>query len=499
MGLRTQLGIESLYASLGLEEIVDVLPDGILILDRDWRIRYANPTARAISRILPEHLNGPTHWELFPETVGTSLEKTYSEVMQQRIEQRIPAFLYEPFQVWLDLRVLPVEAGIAIYYRDITEHHRLEVASRDADERARIALEAAKGIGTWDWDIQTNRVYTDKPFAVLYGVDPEEAALGTPIEAFVKNVVPEDLAPTTTAIQQAVTTGNQFAEEYRILQADGSVAWVSARGRCTYDAAGRPQRFSGVAVDITERKRTEAALIQSEKLAAVGRMASSIAHEINNPLESVTNLLYIARTYTLASEVQHFLSLAEQELRRVSVIANQTLRFHKQATYPREISCYDLFSTVLSLYEGRLRNSAVVVEKRKRAQRPVACFEGDIRQVLNNLVSNAIDSMPTGGRLLLRSRESTDWRSGRQGLTLTVADTGSGMDPEIRNRIFEPFFTTKGNQGTGLGLWISQEILERHQGRMLLRSRQSNLNHGTVFSIFLPFEAVLPVPTLRPN
>jgi PAS domain S-box-containing protein len=500
MAPRYQSGTEKAFFTSSLEEIVDALPDGIMILDRNWRITHANRTARSISRLLPEHLNGPTHWELFPETIGTHVEVSYHEAMHQRVARRMPTFFYAPFQVWLDVHILPVEDGIALYYRDISEQRRQEAATRAADERARLALEAANGVGTWDWDIPNDRVYADKPFAELYGVDPEDAANGAPISSFTRNILLEDAEPTNLAIQEAIRAGSQFAAEYRIRQADGSISWVSARGRCTYDdALHKPQRFSGVAFDITERKRTEAALIQSEKLAAVGRMASSIAHEINDPLESVTNLLYIARTYTLPPEVQHFLSLAEQELRRVSVIANQTLRFHKQAAVPREITCVDLFTTVLSLYEGRLKNSAIVVKKRKRAQRPIACFEGDIRQVLNNLVSNAIDAMPNGGSLLLRSREATDWRTGRQGLALTVADTGSGMALEILARIFEAFFTTKGNQGTGLGLWISREILERHQARMLLRSSQSPRSHGTVFIIFLPFQAILPNLTERPN
>jgi signal transduction histidine kinase len=258
-----------------------------------------------------------------------------------------------------------------------------------------------------------------------------------------------------------------------------------------FDEQGKVIAVASATVEITQQKRAESALIQSEKLAAVGRMASSIAHEINNPLESVTNLIYIARTYAILPEVQHLLDLADQELRRVSIIANQTLRFHKQASSPREISCSDLFSTVLSLYEGRLRNSSISVENRKRASRPISCFEGDIRQVLNNLVGNSIDAMATGGRLLLRSRESTDWRPSygppRRGLTLTVADTGGGISEATRTRLFEPFFTTKGINGNGLGLWISADIVERHGGRLLLRSSQSPKHHGTVFSLFLPF------------
>lgn len=241
--------------------------------------------------------------------------------------------------------------------------------------------------------------------------------------------------------------------------------------------------------DITEQKRKDAALIQTEKLAAVGRMASSIAHEINNPLEAVTNLLYIAQHSTSPDEVRPLLDSADQELRRVASIVNQTLRFHRQSTHPQAISCLDLFTTVLDLYQSRMRNMGIAVEKRKRANKPIEIYEGDIRQVLNNLVGNAVDAMPRGGRLLVRSREATDWRTGRKGLTLTIADTGSGMDAKTQARIFEAFFTTKGIGGTGLGLWVSAEITARHEGRLRIRSCQQDDRHGTVATLFLPFDS----------
>jgi len=236
--------------------------------------------------------------------------------------------------------------------------------------------------------------------------------------------------------------------------------------------------------DITDLKRVQSALIQSEKLAAVGRLASSVAHEINNPLESVTNLIFLARQHAISKQTQELLDIAEQELQRVSVIANQTLRFHKQATKPLAVRCTELFASVLRIYDGRLRNAHIAVEKERLGDEEVICFQGDIRQVLLNLVGNAVDAMPAGGRLLIRSRVSTDWKTGRRGLTLAVADTGMGIDPADRGSIFEPFFTTKGFSGTGLGLWISLEIMERHEGRIQIRSR---LQRGTVVGIFLPF------------
>ena len=244
--------------------------------------------------------------------------------------------------------------------------------------------------------------------------------------------------------------------------------------------------------DVTEQKQISATLVQTEKLAAVGRLAASIAHEINNPLESVTNLLYLVRHSEDVAEIHEYIDVAERELRRVSLITNQTLRFHKQATNPVEMYCQDLIGESLLVYQGRLVNSNVTVEKRKRAVRPVSCFDGEIRQVLTNLIGNAIDAMPRGGRLLVRSREARHGVTGERGLVLTVADTGSGMSEAVRRRIFDPFYTTKGIGGTGLGLWVTSEIVGRHRGTMRVRSK---VGRGTVFTLFLPFDAATRQPS----
>ena len=253
------------------------------------------------------------------------------------------------------------------------------------------------------------------------------------------------------------------------------------------DADGSISGIIVLGVDMTESKRGEEVLLQSEKLAAVGRLASSIAHEINNPLESVTNLIYLARQSAVNPDAKHFLEIAEVELQRVSAITNQTLRFHRQATHQKPVKAEELIGGTLPLYQGRVTNSGVTVERRDRAQRPVMCFDGEIRQVLSNLIGNAIDAMnATGGRLLARSRDSRDWKSGGRGVVLTVADTGTGMSAHTISQMFEPFFTTKGISGTGLGLWISKEIVDRHKGVLRVRSRQTEGRSGTVFSLFLP-------------
>ena len=243
-------------------------------------------------------------------------------------------------------------------------------------------------------------------------------------------------------------------------------------------------------VDVTDRKRAQDVLLQTEKLAAVGRLASSIAHEINNPLEAVTNLLYLAQHTAVDPLTRQYLTTAEMELRRMSSITNQTLRFHRQRTGPAPAQPGVLLENALSIYQGRLINSRIETSTRIRPSRPVVCLEGEIRQVLNNLVGNAIDAMAaSGGRLSLRSREGTDWSSGAGGIVFTVADTGSGMSPETAKRIFEPFFTTKGLSGTGLGLWVSHDIVQRHHGKLRVKSTSKQGQSGTVFTLFLPFDS----------
>ncbi len=291
------------------------------------------------------------------------------------------------------------------------------------------------------------------------------------------------------AVQRAA--GGEFVRsEINLLRPSGEFGTFDFSLTPFRDAGGHVIYLIPEARDITDFKRTQLALLQTEKLAAVGRLAASIAHEINNPLESVTNLLYLARLTEDLGEIQDYLETAERELRRVSVISSQTLRFYKQATNPRPVTFDELIESVLSIHQGRTVNSHVAIELRDRSTEPVLCFEGEIRQVLNNLVGNAVDAMhPSGGRLLLRSRNATDWQTGARGLRFTIADTGSGIPVAVQRRMFDAFFTTKGIGGTGLGLWVSREIVDRHHGLLRVRSSQRSGASGTVFTLFLPFLA----------
>jgi PAS domain S-box-containing protein len=246
-----------------------------------------------------------------------------------------------------------------------------------------------------------------------------------------------------------------------------------------------------VIVDTTGIKRSEDALRRTEKLAAVGRLSSSIAHEINNPLEAITNLLYLLRqTGGLNQQAIDYIELASHEVARMSEIVQQTLRFHRQSTRPMVTNIGEILDSVLTLHRGKALGAQVQIERRYRGQVELFCFSGEMRQLFANLVGNALDAMPShGGRLIVEVRYSRFWQNPEvSGVRVVVADTGCGMSSATRRKIFEPFFTTKEATGTGLGLWVSTEIIEKHQGVVRVRSRtvHEGGTSGTVFMVFLP-------------
>ncbi len=247
--------------------------------------------------------------------------------------------------------------------------------------------------------------------------------------------------------------------------------------------------------DLSRQKRSEEVLRRTEKLAVAGRLAASIAHEINNPLAAITNCLYLVQQTHLEELGRSYLELAQKELDRVAQITVQTLRFHRQSSRPVPTRPSDLAETVLALFESRIRRQAITVERRFRDAPPIVAYEGEVRQVIVNLLGNAIDAMPGGGCILVRSGPTCSWRTSERGLAITVADNGSGMCDETIARLFEPFYSTKGITGTGLGLWVSREIVDRHHGTIRVRSRlaQPGRPGRTVFRVFLPTDGV-PAP-----
>jgi signal transduction histidine kinase len=244
-----------------------------------------------------------------------------------------------------------------------------------------------------------------------------------------------------------------------------------------------------IVVEVTDRLKAEEALRRTEKLAAAGRLAASIAHEINNPLEAVTNLLYILRTdKSLDPGAAMIVSTAEAELARVSEITQQTLRFYKQSTLPSRVNVADILNSIAMLYQPRVASASITMVRKFRGEPEIFGFGGELRQLFANLIGNAIDAMPGGGVLHLGLHSGYGFNAKRvwcHGVHVYVADNGTGMSEGTRKRIFEAFYTTKEATGMGLGLWVSEEIVAKHCGVVRVKSRQGK-NSGTIFRIFLP-------------
>lgn len=236
-------------------------------------------------------------------------------------------------------------------------------------------------------------------------------------------------------------------------------------------------------------RRAEDALRRSEKLMVAGRLALSISHEINNPLAAVTNLLYLTRLSTSLQEAKGFADTAAQELARVSEIVTQTLQFYRNPSKPTLVHINEIVDAALTLYQGRLDSADIVVERDFRHCSPVFAMSGELRQVTLNLIGNAFDAIGHSGTLKIRASNARQRSNGAlRGVRLTIADTGPGIHSAVRKSLFEPFVSTKGDTGTGLGLWLSSEIVRKHGGTIQVKSRAFPPHSGTVFSVFLPLE-----------
>jgi PAS domain S-box-containing protein len=300
----------------------------------------------------------------------------------------------------------------------------------------------------------------------------------------------EDRADAEDAWKNSVETGEEFRVEYRLKRFDGAFRWHFAQAVPIRDESGKIQKWFGTSTDIHDRKLAEAALVQSEKLAATGRMAATIAHEINNPLATITNAAHLIGTMGPATDEQkELMMLLNEEVARVSHIVKSTLGISRQSTAVAPVDASELVESVLTLFQRRFESKNVTVVKRYEPTQKVSVVSSELRQVISNLLSNALDVLPTGGALTIVVRSSFDWRNPeRRGVRIGVADSGPGIPPEVRHRMFEAFFTTKAEMGTGLGLWVSGNLVRKHGGTIRFRSQTLGEKKGTCFSIFLPFD-----------
>jgi PAS domain S-box-containing protein len=315
----------------------------------------------------------------------------------------------------------------------------------------------------------------------LFGYTAEEM-IGQPIF----RLIPEDLHPEEMVILQRLRAGNRIEHFETVRQKksgerfDASLTISPVR-----DKTGTIVGASKILRDISARKKVDASLLQAEKISALGRMAATVAHEINNPLESVMNLIYLARKRGHTDEkLAKYLSTAENELERVSQIARQTLGYYREVSSPVEISLSTLLENVLAVYGSKISATQINVETDFEAKDPILVNKGEMLQIFSNIISNSSDSMPRGGRLHLSSHNRV--RNAQAGILVSIADTGKGIPLENLKRVFDPFFTTKGTVGTGLGLWVAKRLAEKRGGSISISSSTDAANSGTSAEVFLP-------------
>ena len=354
-----------------------------------------------------------------------------------------------------------------------------------SEERLRLAMDAA-GMGAWDWDLKTGRVTWSGDQERLFGLEP--GSFGGEFDTFLKLVHADDILPMQRSMAAALANGEtHHRDEFRIIRPDGSTRWMLANGRIYYDEQGAPVRMIGVNMDITDRKQAEHALRQSERMAATGRLAATIAHELNNPLSSVTNILFLLGNSPESPDSMRTLAaMAQEELSRMTRIVQQTLSFHRQSDAPVPVSLSELLDSVLALHEPRFRSQRIRVLRKFEGERPCQAFPAELRQVFSNLLVNAAEAIVENGVVTVHIFPSRCWSRDEHGTRVVISDSGPGIPQPIRRQIFEPFFTTKGEKGSGVGLWVSAGIIEKHRGLMRVASRIQGPATGTAFGVFLP-------------
>jgi PAS domain S-box-containing protein len=371
--------------------------------------------------------------------------------------------------------------GAAKIVRDITRQKKLEEA---ALRLAAIVESSDDAIASKD----LNGVVTswNRSAEKLFGYKPEEI-----IGKHITMIIPPELHHDEDMILSKIRRGEKIDHFETIrLHKNGERIEVSLTISPVKDDDGNVIGAAKIVRNIMETNKIERALQTTEKLAAAGRMAATVAHEINNPLEAVTNLVYLAkRDLNKNDRVAGYLELASRELDRVAHITRQTLGFYRDTSSPVRFNVAETLEDLLLLYEKRFESRRIELVKQYDKALEITALAGEIRQAFSNLITNAIDAMPDGGKLMLKISKAREWRgSGLSGIRVTILDTGSGIEPKHRRNIFQPFFTTKTDVGTGLGLWITRGIVEKHRGTIQMKSRTGQNCHGAAFSIFLPAE-----------
>jgi len=371
---------------------------------------------------------------------------------------------------------------------DQREKHAAEIRQREEWFRVTLGSIGDAVIAT---DEQGTVIFINPVAEDLTGIRLPQAQ-GQPIQKVFPIFNEQTRKPVDNPVAKVLELGRVMGlANHTILQhADGHMVPIEDSAAPIYDDQRKLRGVVMVFRDVTAEKQAQDVMRKAEKLAAAGRLAATVAHEINNPLEAVCNLVYIARnTPGLPQEAVGYLNVAEQELDRVSHITRQTLGFYRDSSEPGPVQLRGVIESVMKLYENKVRSKSIAVELELAECPPVHGMHGELKQLVANLVSNAADAVAPGGKIQVSIAPAS--QEPEKGVEIKVADDGPGVPAENRARIFEPFFTTKEDVGTGLGLWVCKEIAERHRGNVQLSLSKDGGLGGAVFTVFLPYAAQL--------
>jgi PAS domain S-box-containing protein len=472
-----------------LAAIVESSEDAIASKDLNGVITSWNKSAERLFGYTAEEIIGQPVTLIIPPELRDDEPRILSKIRAgERIEHFETVRVHKNGRrINVSLTVSPIKdekgriVGAAKIVRDITQKKKLE---EDAFRLAAIVESSDDAIASKD----VNGIVTtwNRAAEKLFGYKAEEI-----IGKSITLIIPPELHQDEQAILNKIRRGEKIEHFETVrLHKNGQRIDVSLTISPMKDDYGRVIGAAKIVRDITEKKKIDRALRVTEKLAAAGRLAATVAHEINNPLEAVTNLVYLAKVDVHNTErVTEYLEMASRELDRVAHITRQTLGFYRDTSSASRVSVTHILDDLLSFYERRFESRKISVVKQYDQNLEVTALVGELRQAFSNLIGNAIDAMPGGGTLVVRATQTHSWDSShRPGVRITILDTGHGIEPQHRKNLFQPFFTTKEDVGTGLGLWITRSIVEKHGGTIRLKSRTGPDEHGTAFSIFLPLD-----------